>query len=131
MNDAEGELSYTTIHSSAHNPTMVTDMPAGHCPAPANSSPPLPHSGRGKGIISHLKCSTGSSLASFGRAGLSSAHRSTAALSIPLHLVQQAVLHGPDHHLLFRIDSQFVLNAIDRVPGGHDLVALGLGDLGV
>ena len=54
-----------------------------------------------------------------------------AASTIPLHVLQQAILHGPDHHLLFRIDSQFVLNAIDRVPGGHDLVALGLGDLGV
>ena len=53
------------------------------------------------------------------------------ASTIPLRVVQEAVLHSPHHHVLFGIDSQLVLNAIDRVPDGHDLVALGLGDLGV
>ena len=59
------------------------------------------------------------------------ANRGTAASTIPLHVVQQTVFHGPDHHLLFRMDSQFFLNAVDRVADGDGLVAPGLGDLGV
>ena len=45
------------------------------------------------------------------------------------HVVDQVVLHGPDHEFLLRLDSQLVLYAVEGVPDGHGAFASGLGDL--
>ena len=69
--------------------------------------------------------------ASLSDAGRCPVERGKAASASRLPVVHQAVLHGPDHELLFRMDSHFVLNAVDGVPDAHGLVAPGRGDLGV
>ena len=47
--------------------------------------------------------------------------RSMTSKAVRCVVVQQSVMHAPEHQLLHRPDTQFLLNAVDGVPGRHRL----------
>ena len=47
--------------------------------------------------------------------------RSMTSKAVRCIVVQQSVMHAPEHQLLYRPETQFLLNAVDGVPGRHRL----------